>query len=128
MKLEIEFSQNSETLFHNVEYMFIGIWYDNDSSEVDMQAALSMGISDYNKHRAHCAGKGGKATMGRKRGIRRQCSLEGCEGQHYAIGLCKKHYYVNYYYLNPRKRKAEQPKQADQPRALVSSPQERSLN
>jgi len=62
--------------------------------------------------------------MGRKRGIRRKCGLGGCEEFHYAIGLCKKHYYVNYYNLNPRKKKSDEPFTENQTGVKSLSPQE----
>lgn len=34
--------------------------------------------------------------MGRKRGIKKTCGIEGCMAVHYAKSLCKKHYYINY--------------------------------
>ncbi|MBP1996569.1 hypothetical protein [Paenibacillus eucommiae] len=45
--------------------------------------------------------------MGRKRGVRKICSLEGCSGFHYAKGLCKKHYHYNYYHFKPGKKQEE---------------------
>lgn len=42
--------------------------------------------------------------MGRRRGVKKDCSMQDCNHVHYAKGLCKRHYYREYYRLNLRKR------------------------